>query len=333
MSKIDFVITWVDGNDPKWLQEKEKYVDKVFLQKQDVAGEKRYTDNGLLRYWFRGVEKYAPWVHRIYFVTYGHLPEWLNTNNPKLTIVNHRDFLPDEYRPTFSSVPLNLNLHRISGLSEEFVYFNDDMFLVSPCEPELFFQDGKPRDMAVQDIIPATAMEAYWHMVYNDIILLNQNVNKKRAQRDNIFKWLTPIYGKNMIKNLLLWKFPLFSGIYETHLPAGYLKSVYEEVWEKNYEILNEVSKHKTRNNLDVSENFIRYYQLASGKFKPINKLKTGRYCSMKASAIADFITSGKYKYLCINDEDFGEPFIRTKAAFDKILPEFSSFEKEFNIA
>ena len=85
--KIDFVITWVDGSDPVWRKEKNKYmgIDET------EAGETRYRDMGLLKYWFRAVEAYAPWVDQIHFVTWGHLPEWLNTECPKLHIVNHRD--------------------------------------------------------------------------------------------------------------------------------------------------------------------------------------------------------------------------------------------------
>lgn len=327
-NEVDFVITWVDGSDPTWREERDKYVPPEMKLKQDVGGDKRYQDNGLLIYLFRGIEQFAPWVRKIHFVTYGHLPRWLNIDHPKLNIVQHKDFLPEKYRPTFSSVPLNLNFHRISDLSEQFVYFNDDMFLLKPCSKELFFKNGLPCDMAVQDVIPATAMEAYWYMVYNDIIMLNKNVKKKEFLRGNTFKWINPIYGKNVFKNILLWFFPLFTGIYETHLPAGYLKSVYQEVWNANEQVLDEVSTHKIRSSADVSENFIRYYQLAKGKFKPINKLKIGRYCSMKSKAVPDFILSGDYYYICINDEISGEAFNKTKAAFDILLPVKSCFEK-----
>ncbi len=327
MEKIDFVITWVDGSDPEWLLDREKYITSESTAKKDIAGTARYQDNGLLRYWFRGVEKFAPWVNKIYFVTYGHLPNWLDVNNPKLVIVNHKDFLKKEWLPTFSSVPLNLNLHKINGLSEKFVYFNDDMFLVSPCKSELFFKDGLPCDMAVQDVIPATEISAYWHMVYNDIICLNTHCKKKISIKKYWKKWFSPIYGKNLIKNILLSPLSMFTGIYETHLPAGYLKSSYEKVWDLEPK-LEEVSTHKVRTLEDISENFIRYFQMANGNFTPINKLKYGRYCSMSAKNIVDYVSSGKYKYLCINDEVQGKKFERIKKAFESILPEKSSFEK-----
>ena len=64
--KIDFVIPWVDGNDPKWKIEKDKYSP---TKADESNASNRYRDWGLLPYWFRAVEKYTPWVNKIYFVT------------------------------------------------------------------------------------------------------------------------------------------------------------------------------------------------------------------------------------------------------------------------
>ena len=127
MEKIDFIITWVDGNDDNWQKEKSKY--------NPNGGENcksRYRDWEQLKYWFRAVEKYAPWVNKIHFVTWGHLPEWLNTDHPKLNIVNHKDFIPEEYLPVFNSVAIEIHMHRIKGLSDKFVYFCDDFYLMQP---------------------------------------------------------------------------------------------------------------------------------------------------------------------------------------------------------
>ena len=126
---IDFVMIWVDGNDPEWQKEKAKYDERVVTT---ANSEVRYRDWDNLQYWFRAVEKFAPWVNKIHFVTWGHLPPWLDTSNPKLHVVNHKDFIPEEYLPTFSSHTIELNLHRIEGLAERFVYFNDDTFLMAP---------------------------------------------------------------------------------------------------------------------------------------------------------------------------------------------------------
>jgi len=116
---IDFVICWVDGNDPEW-QKQKNYYD---TSQQTDSREIRYRDWDNLQYWFRGVEKYASWVNKIHFVTWGHLPQWLNTDHPKLNIVRHEDYIPKKYLPTFSARPIEVNLHRIKGLAEHFVFF------------------------------------------------------------------------------------------------------------------------------------------------------------------------------------------------------------------
>ena len=134
MSKIDFVIPWVDGSNLEWCKQKNEYSPS---QETD-CGENRYRDMGLLRYWFRAVETYAPWVNKVHFITWGHLPQWLNTDCKKLNIVNHKDYIPEKYLPVFSSHPIELNIHRIKGLSEQFVYFNDDMFLNGRVEENFF---------------------------------------------------------------------------------------------------------------------------------------------------------------------------------------------------
>ena len=105
--KIDFVITWVDGNDPEWQKEKQKNLEKFLnstVQSTKVGYSKnRYRDWGTLKYWFRGVEKNAPWVNKIYFVTCGQIPEWLDSKNKKLVILNLKDYMPKKYLPTFNS--------------------------------------------------------------------------------------------------------------------------------------------------------------------------------------------------------------------------------------
>ena len=91
MEKIDFVIMWVDGADEKWLEEKKMYDTNVDIE---AGGDHRFRDWDNLQYWFRGVEKFAPWVNSVYFITCGHYPEWLNLDHPKLKFVKHSDYIP-----------------------------------------------------------------------------------------------------------------------------------------------------------------------------------------------------------------------------------------------
>ena len=146
---IDIVIPWVDGSDPVWQADHAKYRASKSADNHPA----RYREWGLFRYWFRGIEQNAPWVRKVHLLTYGHLPAWLEPDHPKLHIVNHRDFIPEEYLPTFSSHAIELNMHRIPDLAEHFLYFNDDVYLMKPSRPEDFFRDGLPCDTAVMGVI------------------------------------------------------------------------------------------------------------------------------------------------------------------------------------
>ena len=103
MNEIDFVILWVDGNDPAW---REEFV-RTRQAENDDASEIRYRDWRNLHYWFRSAERFAPWVRKVHFITWGHLPAWLRRDHPKLHIVNHRDFIPAEYSPHSIRTPSN----------------------------------------------------------------------------------------------------------------------------------------------------------------------------------------------------------------------------------
>ena len=177
MDKIDFVILWVDGSDEAWLKEKEKYSPETVSY---GSGKNRFRDFDNLQYWFRGVEKYAPWVNYVYFVTWGHLPVWLNTDHPKLKVIKHTDYMPDKYLPTFNSNAIELTLNRLSELSEHFVLFNDDMFLISPTKPEDFFVNGVPCDEMLERVIRVSGKRySIAHTHVNNMCIINDHFRKK----------------------------------------------------------------------------------------------------------------------------------------------------------
>ena len=98
---IDFVLPWVDGSDPEWLARmREATAAEGGTASSDAAanGECRFSDNGLLRYWFRAVERFAPWVGKVFFVTCGQKPDWLDERHPKLRLLDHRDYIPAEWQ-------------------------------------------------------------------------------------------------------------------------------------------------------------------------------------------------------------------------------------------
>ncbi|QGH70075.1 stealth family protein [Pseudactinotalea sp. HY158] len=139
---IDVVYTWVDGSDPAWVVRKRAAVEQLSGESmtEDAAADLRFVDHDELRYSLRSIEQYAPWVRHIYIVTDRQRPAWLKADHPRITVVDHTDIAPPGASlPTFNSHAIEANLHRIEGLSEHFLYFNDDVFLSSPVGPDLFF--------------------------------------------------------------------------------------------------------------------------------------------------------------------------------------------------
>ena len=333
---IDFVIPWVDGSDPEWRERKNQCLG---LSTSD-GRENRYKDWGFLQYWFRGVEKFAPWVRYVWFICDQEPPKWLNRDHPKLKIVRHENYLPEEYRPAFSANPIELNLHRIVGLSEHFVYFNDDMFLIAPVRPEYFFRNGLPLDSAAMNPVPTDtiAKEGYGTKLFlyflNDVEYLNRDFDFHTCVRKHPLKWINPCYGKDMIRNLLLLAWPRFVGFAEDHLPNAYLKESFEKAWEQDFDILDATSKRHIRDDRDVNQWLIRIRQLAEGEFVPRKRQKDCNFDIYKDSDLMHRMIREQLKLMiCLNDTkvleegEFKRLQSRIIADFNCILSEKSMFE------
>ncbi len=328
---IDFVIIWVDGNDPEWRKEKSEYDGTVVTT---ANSEVRFRDWDNLQYWFRAVEKYAPWVNKIHFVTWGHLPSWLDTTNPKLNIVNHKDYIPKEYLPTFSSHTIELNLHRIEGLTEQFVYFNDDMFLNKPVSPEDFFKDGMPCDTAaVHCIYFADDSAGFFHGA--DIEVINDNFNKQQCMKRDWKKWFNLKNGvKNVMRTALLMPWPWFPGMYCHHTPSCFLKSTFNKVWDKAYDTLDETCRNRFRKKGDVNQWVMKYWQLAEGNFsvRDASFAQCYHIDDEMFKELCKEIDNKSHSMICINDTSNTENFEDKKktviSVFDRNLPEKSAFEK-----
>lgn len=326
--KIDFVLIWVDGGDIEWQKERNKYAGKA---PEDLA-DYRFRDWDNLRYWFRGVEKFAPWVNNIYFVTCGHYPKWLNLNHPKLKFIKHDEYIPKEYLPTFNSHTIELNLHRIKSLSDKFVYFNDDTFLTNFVSETDFFVNSVPKLMAGLEAI-AMPDEMFGHILLNDIQLINRHFDKDEVIKKDFRKWYYSGYGiKNLMKTFFLSKYCCFTSLTNPHLPAPLLKETFEELWRKESYILDKSSKNKFRCADNVNQYIFSWYEIAKGNFVPLNN-NFGNYFKMTKDnkQLVNDIRNQKYKVLCINDTsndfDFEKVKKEIKDAFEKILPEKSSFE------
>ena len=334
---VDFIVLWVDGNDPAWQKEKAKYSKKVI---DDTNAVNRFRDWGLMKYWFRGVEKFAPWVRKVHFVTWGHLPDFLDVRNPKLNIVNHRDYLKDEYLPTFSSHTLEMNMHRIPGLAEHFVYFNDDMFLLKPVGQEYFFDphDQLPRIYCSEMPLRLTGIDIpFQKILVNNLGILNKNFSKKDLKGKMRGKYLSRKYDlKDNLRNLTMRiLFPeYFTGYKIFHSPASFRIQTFEEIWEREPELLDQISRRRFRSNADINQWLALYWQLAKGEFSAGIMGKDSRLESItdeSIDGICAFIKNPDKSMICINDPDEQVDFDylsrRITEAFDEYLPEKSSFE------
>ena len=337
---IDFVITWVDGNDTEWQREKERYFEE-FNYHTSGNGTERYRDWGLLLHWFRSVEKYAPWVHKVYIVTNGQCPNWLNINNSKLCFVSHKDFIPAKYLPTFCSDVIELNLWRIAGLSEHFVYFNDDVFLNNPVEPEDFFQYGLPKCFAVAIPLYVGSIGDFWlQRTLNDYAIINKSFDLRRCIEQYPEKFYSCIYTKDEKRlNNRIYIDNYVSGVPITHTVQNFLKSSFVEIWNRYEDALDSTCLTKFRCIDDLTSFVITLWQIYSGKFYPALAQHFQMHISLSKLEISRAISaiqSDEYKFLCLNDNENLElededTILEMKRclvkAFDKKFPAKSEFE------
>lgn len=336
-NRIDFVVTWVDDTDDNWIKEKNYWQKQLKIN--NTTTKNRYKDWGIFKYWFRGVEKFAPWVNNVYLVTNGQIPSWINPNAPKLKIIKHNEYLKKENLPTFNSNAIELSINRIDGLSDKFVLFNDDMYLINKTNPKDFFNNGLPCDTPALNVHCPDERQLIQYIVLNDVGIINKYFNINKVIKSNPCKWFNIKNGNKIFRTLILLNCPRFPGFWQSHLPISYLKSTWNEVWKKESKILEQTSTNKFRTKNDVNHWLFREWNLCTGNF--VNrKLNFGKVFNIGSNnykenckKLIKYIRKQKGKCVCINDgettpEEFEDCMVEIKNEFDKILPEKCSFEK-----
>ena len=332
---IDFLLTYLNPNDVAWQAEKNRF---SAGETSDV-NPNRYREWDNLRYLFRSVERFAPWIRTFHVVTCGHLPDWLDASHPKIHVVRHADYLPAEWLPTFSSRCIDMNFHRIPDLAEHFVYFNDDMFLGRPVSPTDFFSpDGLPLATAI--LVPtqlrAVPGQALHLAPVVNTAVVNAHFAMKRVIRQRPFNWLSPKYGRALFRSALLMSYDKFPGFRPVHLPYSYLKSTYATVWDEESGRCASASAHRFREIADLNHWIFDFWQFASNRFRP-RSLSAGRCFQLRtprdAVAAAAAIRARRFKLLCLNDvvedpADFPGIAATVNNALAGLFPEKSSFEK-----
>lgn len=327
---IDFVITWVDMNDPKWRADFLKYSGKTGNEKNSVS-EARFRDYGFLRYWFRGVEKFAPWVRKIHFVTSGQKPDWLDENNPKINLVDHKDYIPEQFLPTYNSVVIERYLHKIPGLAEHFVYFNDDFYIINKVSIERFFKGGLPCDIATFLYNPSWSQ--WYRRIKNNLKIINRHFDKQEVMDRYYDKWFDKSYGARARWNYILKPYNKFITLRTPHNAQPYLKTTFEEVWEVAGKELTETSVNRFRALSDYTPELFRTWQICRGNFEPYNTYGDTKMfpLMLRPKQAVRAIYEQSYSLICLNDNihirNYAQVMENIKNAFEHILPEKSAFE------
>lgn len=149
---IDAVITWVNGNDTNHRNKLRRFLKNTSLVNNKKFNTRFYQVEEI-EYAIKSIVKFAPYIRNIFLVTDHQKPLFFDTylknqkkDGPRLILIDHTVIFKyfEDYLPTFNSVSIESMIHRIPNLSEHFVYFNDDLFLIKPTKSNDFFVDGMP---------------------------------------------------------------------------------------------------------------------------------------------------------------------------------------------
>ncbi len=233
---IDAVITWVDGDDPIHRAKREAYItDKKENQHIDVAGETRYRQVGEIAYCVASINRFAPWIRKIFIVTDNQSPDikdFMDRNFPDkqipIEIVDHKVIFKgyEQYLPTFNSRAIESFIYRIPKLSEHYVYFNDDLFLLRPMRPSDFFQNESP------------IANGYWHLTWTARLLRllrrKKNGHKTVSFRDSMMNAAKVLNSSRFIRIV--------------HTPHAFRRSVFEQIYLEYPRLFESNIIHRFRN-------------------------------------------------------------------------------------
>lgn len=292
---MDVVITYVNGNDQQWLQSYAEHTKVPIMTK-------RFRDWGMLPYLFRGIEQNMPFVRKVYLVVAceSQVPQWINRE--RVEVVLHSDFIPQKFLPTFNSNTIEMYLHRIIGLDERFLYFNDDMFPMLPCEESDFYRGDK-------SIIH-----------FSSHIFVGANMYKQICKNSD-----------RLVRNLLGLR-PVRRFIRPQHICSPMRKSLSEQLFTRaKEEIENSITITRT------ADNYTQYIYLDYLYYQGyiIDHRLSNKHISVALSTpkkVSAYILHPSKQLLCINDVHLGEKHYLSmrsaiQEAFGKRFPNKSKYE------
>lgn len=310
--EIDLVYLWVDGNDPAWQAKRQSVTGCTFDNKSPVDCKGRYVENQELKYSLRSIQMYAPWVRRIFIVTDRQTPEWLDTSNPKVRVVDHTEIMPPESLPCFNASVIEHYLWRIPGLAEHFIFANDDMMLNREATPDDFFtSNGFP-------IVRLTRKPfSKLRMAYK--LLTGKKIKNYTGMIYRSAKMVEKLYGT-------------YIGGMPHHNIDAYLKSDCQRIAEKklNAEFQSNATNH-IRNDNDVHRSIFSFISIAEKRavLRWVNE-RESFYCKIHKSHHYERLRKMNPIFFCMNDSEYcsDSDRVRMKEYLDERFPEKSTFEK-----
>lgn len=294
----DVVIAWVDGDDPIHKRKKATFLTpNKELKFDDVAGDARYKSTGEIYYCIASILRYAPWVRKIFIVTDNqnpHVDEFIARNFPDnkipIELVDHTVLFRgyEQYLPTFNSLAIATMLWRIPGLSDSFLYFNDDVFLTAPVEERLWFEGDKTH-------IYAERFATLWAR----ILRWGKHLGKKHK----VFGHKDPMLNAaDILSSNHFYLFP--------HAPVPMRRTWYEEFYAKRPDLLDHNIRYRFREPSQFSSPTLFYISAQRAGVLDVNSPK-GMACFFKPSAkrtdnymarkIAEAEANKHLKFGCIN--------------------------------
>ncbi|WP_309130376.1 stealth family protein [Brevibacterium sp.] len=311
---VDVVYTWVDGSDVAWKKRQlsaRGMTDEAQLNATALSAS-RFTNRNELMYSLRSLESYASWVNHVFIVTDQQVPEWLDTSNPKVTIVDHREIFRDPtHLPVFNSHAIESQLHHIEGLSEHYLYMNDDLFFMRPTSPELFFTGN-----GMSKFFPSTAPLDVAEPSARDLPVLSAAKHGR--------EFILTTHGRTVSHKF-------------KHTPHPQLRSVLSEMERNNPELFDAVSASKFRHPDDYSIASSLYHFHAYAEGRAIDAGIRYAYMDIARQDAALYLhrlaRRRDLDVLCLNDTDFGngDPEALTAQLTEFLEDRFpfpSSFEK-----
>lgn len=280
MKPIDYVVPMVFPTEKGW---QDKWCERFNEPASSINITPRWRSFGTEQHLVRCILKFLPWVRCIHILLADEeqvqpwMKEYTKDKDSKVRLVFHRDFIPEEYLPCFNSSSIEMFLHRIPKLAEQFIYGNDDIYPIAPMAPEDFFRNGVPCQH--HDVMPY----------------------KKNPYILNIFMG-TVMTGLNMVASDFGQSFD-DSFLYGGHITSSLLRSTCKTLFGKHKdEIL--ASIHPSRSEHEMNQYIYSFYQHLSGKY--VDHQPRRRYLNMgnTLDEIREAFLNEGNQIVCVNDSD-----------------------------